>query len=80
MNPEEDPLRSLPPYDVDPRLSEHIRRRAHWILSERRRRLSHPVVFWWSTCYHRVLEPAVLIGLGLGYLALTVQETVALFH
>jgi hypothetical protein len=80
MNPEEEPLRSLPSYDVDPLLSEHIRRRAHGILSERRRRLSHPIVFWWSTSYHRVVEPAVLVGLGFSYLALMVQDTLAMFH
>jgi hypothetical protein len=80
MNPDEDLLANLPSHDVDPQRAERIRHRAHAILGERARRQSHPIAFWVSTGYHRVVEPVALIALGLGYLAWTVQDTVALLH
>jgi hypothetical protein len=80
MNPDEDLFDHLPSHDTDPELAEQIRRRAHRILGERAHRLSHPIVFWLSTGYHRFVEPVALIALGLGYLAWTVQDTVALFQ
>lgn len=80
MNSEDDPLRNLPCYDVSPHAAGEIQRRAHVLLREREQRSKHPAAAWWATCYHRVVEPALLIGLGLGYLAWTVQETVALAH
>ena len=73
-------LRSLPERDVEPRVAERIRRRAHVILREEQRGLSHRRGAFWSSCYHRFVEPAVLIGLGLTYLAWTVHDTVALFQ
>jgi hypothetical protein len=80
MNPDEDLLGHLPSHDMDPALTEQIRRRAHRILGERAQRQSHPIAFWWSVGYHRFVEPVALIALGLGYLAWTVQDTVALLH
>jgi hypothetical protein len=80
MNSEDDLLRSLPSHDVAPRAADEIRRRAHVLLRQQEQRLKHPAAVWWTTCYHRVVEPALLIGLGLSYLAWTVQETVALAH
>jgi hypothetical protein len=80
MTSADDLLRSLPSHDVDPELAEHLRRRAHLILGERERRLDHPIAFRCSTYYHRYMEPAALIALGLCYLAWTVQDTVAILH
>jgi hypothetical protein len=80
MTFEEDGLRSLTPRDIGPRRAEQIRRQAHAILRERERALHHPIAVGWSRCYHRLVEPCLLIGLGLTYLVWTVQDTVALFH
>jgi hypothetical protein len=80
MNSDDDRLRSLPCYDVAPRAAGEIRRRAHVLLRQQEQRLKHPAAFWWATCYHRVVEPALLLGLGFVYLAWTVRETVALAH
>jgi len=81
MTPSEaDPIGSLPAHDVAPERSERIRRRAHLLLRERRQRGKPPQGSAWSLSYHRFVEPAVLIGLGLWQLAWTVQDTVALFQ
>jgi len=80
MNSEDDLLRGLPCYDVAPAVADEIQRRAHVLLRRQEQRLKHPAAVWWATCYHRVVEPALLIGLGLSYLVWTVQETVALAH
>lgn len=74
---EEDLLLRLPTHDVAPALAETIRGRAHQLLRQRREpRRSSP---GWEGSYHRLVEPALLIGLGLWQLAWTVQDTVALF-
>jgi hypothetical protein len=80
----------LPAHDVAPERAERIRQQAHLLLRERRqhgqeqsgqqqsgKRYGSSA---WSSSYHRFVEPAVLIGLGLWQLAWTVQDTVALFH
>lgn len=79
-SPDEDPLRHLPSHDVRPALAEALRRRAHALLAERQRGRGRRRMVSWSACYHGVVEPATLILLGLGYFALRVQATVALFQ
>jgi hypothetical protein len=80
MTLDEDLLARLSSHDVNPQRAERIRQRAHRVLGERARRRSHPIAVWLSSGYHRIVEPAALIALGLGYLAWTVQDTVALLH
>lgn len=75
---EDELLDSLPAHDVAPERAERIRRHAHVLLRERRQQVKQGSS--WSLSYHRFVEPAVLIGLGLWQLAWTVQDTVALFH
>ena len=70
----------LPAHDVAPELAERIRQRAHLLLRERRQGGKQPLGSAWALSYHRLVEPAVLIGLGLWQLVWTVQDTVALFH
>jgi hypothetical protein len=79
MNPDDDLLARLPSHDVNPAVSERIVRQAHSMLRERGRQ-SHRAAFWLSTYYHRFVEPAALIALGLSYLALTVRDTLGLFQ
>lgn len=76
MNIEEDPLRSLPTPDIDAEAAERIRRRAHAILGARANRAN---AGGWPRVYYQFVEPAVLIGLSLVFLAWTVQDTVALY-
>lgn len=71
-------LRQLPAYDVSPSRREQTRRRALDVLNQRR--AQHPLAFRASSAYHRFVEPAALVALGLAYLALTVQNTLALFQ
>jgi hypothetical protein len=71
-------LRDLTQHDVAPSVAEGVRRRAHAILREQRGH-ARPRMARWVSCYHRILEPAVLITLSVTYLALTVRDTVALF-
>jgi hypothetical protein len=81
MPPREvDLIGSLPAHDVAPERAERIRRQAHMLLRERRQRGKQQGGSAWSLSYHRFVEPAVLIGLGLWQLAWTVQDTLALFH
>ena len=80
MSFEEDSLRKLSLHDVDPRRAEQIRQRAHAVLREREQAVRRPIAMGWSRWYHRLIEPGVLIALGLTYLVWTVQDTVALFH
>lgn len=75
----DDLLARLPQHDVAPERSQSIRRRAHLLLHQRRLHGSQPSSPGWLRSYHRFVEPAVLIGLGLWQLAWTVQDTVALF-
>jgi hypothetical protein len=75
---EGDLLDSLPAHDVAPERAERIRRHAHVLLRERRQQVKQGS--GWALSYHRFVEPALLIGLGLWQLAWTVQDTVALFH
>jgi hypothetical protein len=77
---EDDLLDSLPAHDVAPERAERIRRHAHVLLREGRQRVKQAEASGWALSYHRFVEPAVLIGLGLWQLAWTVQDTVALFH
>jgi hypothetical protein len=70
----------LPAYDVGPAHAEQIRRRAHAILQGHQRRLAHPQRARLSNCYHQIIEPAVLIGMGLCFLLWTVHDTVAMFR
>jgi hypothetical protein len=70
---------SLPDHDLAPERAERIRQRAHTVLRQHRLRLRQPGAGW-GRSYHRFVEPAVLIGLGLWQLAWTVQDTLALFH
>jgi len=77
MNTEEDPLRSLRSLDIEPEGAERIRRRAHAILGARANDANAGRA--WSRVYHQLVEPAVLIGMALVFLAWTVQDTVALY-
>jgi hypothetical protein len=70
----------LPAYDVAPAQAEHIRRRAHAILQGHRRHLAQPRRARLSNCYHQIIEPVVLIGMGLCFLLWTVHDTVAMFR
>lgn len=76
----EELLARLAVHDVSPERAERIRRRAHVALREQGRREGRPAGFAWVRSYHRLVEPAVVIGLGLWQLAWTVRDTVALFH
>jgi hypothetical protein len=67
-------LARLPTHDVAPEVAERIAGRAHRLLLQRQRPSPG-----WLRSYHRFVEPAVLIGLGLWQLVWTVQDTVALF-
>jgi hypothetical protein len=69
-----------PVYDVAPERAERIRQAAHVLLRKNRQVDRQPAGSAWSRSYHRFVEPAVLIGLGLWQLAWTVQDTVALFR
>ncbi|MEO8183953.1 MAG: hypothetical protein ABI895_34455 [Deltaproteobacteria bacterium] len=80
MTSEERRLKNLSERDVAPQRAEQIRRRAHAILREREQALRHPIAVGWSRYYHRLIEPGMLIALGLTYLVWTVQDTMALFH
>lgn len=80
MSSDDDILARLPSHDVDPAVSEGIRRHAHLILRERVGLERRPAAFGLSAYYHRFIEPAALIALGLGYLAWTVRDTVVLFQ
>jgi hypothetical protein len=79
MNPDDELLARLRSHDVAPAVSERIVRQAYLILRERGRR-GQRAAFWLSTYYYRIVEPAAIIALGLGYVAWTVRDTVALFH
>ena len=76
---DEDLLASLPTHDVAPARAERIRQQAHQLL-RRSKAARQPRSSGWAASYHRILEPAVIIGLGLWQLAWTFQDTVALFH
>jgi hypothetical protein len=73
----EDPLRRLRSLDIDAEGAERIRRRAHAILGARANDANPGSA--WSRLYHQLVEPAVLIGMALVFLAWTVQDTVALY-
>ena len=70
-------LGSLSVHDVAPERAQQIRRDIHVLLRQRAQPQARPP---WLLSYHRFVEPAVLIGLGLWQLAWTVQDTLALFH
>lgn len=78
LDPEDNLLRALPAHDVRPRQREHIRRRAHALLTQRR--MSHPLAFRVSSAYHRCIEPAALVILGFAYMAMTVRNTLAIYQ
>lgn len=73
----DDQLRQLPAHDVDPARAEQLRRRAHAILLARARVSKSSI---WAGYYHRFVEPAALLALGLGFLLSSVQATMALFE
>lgn len=80
LNDDRDPLASLPAHDVAAGRAEQIRRRAHLALREGQRHGAQRPIRAWQRTYHQLVEPAVLIALGLWQLAWTVQDTLALFH
>lgn len=71
---DDDSLRRLPEHDLAPAPAERLRRRAHAILSAR----AHPRPASWPAYYHRVVEPAALLVLGLSFVISTFQGTIAL--
>jgi len=73
----EEHLQKLPEHDLDAAGAERVRQRVQVALSVRRPQLGHSQGWSW---YHRLVEPAVLIGMGLSYLLWTVHDTVALFR
>lgn len=75
----EDGLARLPAHDVGPERAERIRHQAHLLLHQHQRRKRPQPSSGWVHSYHRFVEPAVLIGLGLWQLAWTLQDTVALY-
>jgi hypothetical protein len=77
MTTEEELLRNLHSPDIDVEAVERIRRQAHAILGARANRANAGRA--WSKIYFQLVEPAVLIGLSLVFLAWTVQDTVALY-
>jgi len=73
---EDDSLRRLPEHDLAPAPAERIRRRAHAILSAR----AHARQGSWAAYYHRVVEPAALLVLGLSFVISRFQGTIALLQ
>jgi hypothetical protein len=72
----DDPLRQLAEHDVDETSAERIRLRAH---AELRQLKSSAAAAPWSW-YHRYVEPAALVGMGLSHLIWTFHDTLALFR
>ncbi len=77
MTDEDIPFDSLPSIDVTPGRAEQIRRRAHSIL---RAEQSAPRVGSFAHRYHRSIEPALLIGLGVCQLLWAAHGTWQLLH
>ena len=73
---DDDSLRRLPEHDLAPASAERLRRRAHAIL----RTQAHPRPGSWPAYYHRVVEPAALLVLGLSFVISTFQGTLALLQ
>jgi hypothetical protein len=80
MTHPDDPLSELSIHDVDARVAERLRRRMRAVARREELRHTHPRSAWVSLWYYRAVEPALLVGLGLGYLIWTVHGTLALFH
>jgi len=72
-----DPLERLPQHDVSSASAERIRRRVHGLLAQRRAALAAPRVAAVGQFYHRFIEPAALIGLGLTHLLWALSGTLA---
>jgi len=77
MNLPDDPLSSLSSHDVDARVAERLLRRMRAVAREEERRRGQPRSAWFSLWYHRAIEPALLVGLGLVYLLWVVHDTIA---
>jgi hypothetical protein len=73
---DDDSLRRLPEHDLAPAPAERLRRRAHAILNAR----AHARPRSWPAYYHRVVEPAALFVLGLGFVISSFQGTIALIQ
>jgi hypothetical protein len=73
---DDDSLRRLPEHDLAPAPAERLRRRAHEILSAQ----AHARRGRWPAYYHRVVEPAALLVLGLSFVISSFQGTIALIQ
>jgi hypothetical protein len=73
-------LGALPVADVDPRLAARIRGRAEVVLRHEERLAGRPGLRRASRMYSRVVEPAVVAGLCIGYVYWGLHATLALFH
>ena len=75
-----DALPSLPVYDVGAGAAGRIRRGALAALERDAWRAAHPAASRLALWYRHALEPAVLIGLALSYVAWSVAGTLAMLH
>ena len=76
----DDLLDNLPTHDVEPRAGERIRRRAQAALHHERQLLGRPIARRVSRTYTRAIEPTLVVGACVVYLAWAVQATLALMH
>jgi len=74
------PLAGLAVHDVGGAAATRIRRRALTALRQEERLAAHPMAAKAALWYQRALEPALLIGLGLGYCAWAAAGALAVLH
>jgi hypothetical protein len=73
-------LRSLPEHDMDPARAGRLRHRAHAILRARARHQPASAAGAWLAYYYGFVEPTALLMLGLSFVVLSFQGTIALIQ
>ena len=80
MSSEDERLPALVAHDIDPRIAERIRRRAHAVLESERALVGRPLAARASRLYSRAIEPTLVVGACVIYLEWAVRATLALMH
>jgi hypothetical protein len=80
VNDPDDLLESLPVHDVSAAAAARIQRHVHALAARRRAALAAPRIAALARCYHRFVEPAALVGLGLSQLLWALRGTLSLLQ